>query len=286
MLNPSHMLFRDTIFQQAMHSRLEFQIIVLNFAAQFRNSIVQMEDRDAIVVKSRSISMLNEMVNNHEDHSSDMSIMAAAALAGQEVRRPLRPSLALSPHYQKARFGNKLTAWIHTRAVMQMIRNRGGPHTLGHPLPTLINWMDYFNNGYQEAGPDSPFIRCHSYCIPFSHPHNASVPHTLEELCNDFLSTLQNWEILSLSFRDASSPDLVSKHFAIFGPGSSLHRLLSHRKSCPNVKIVRLAILLHLVCALWDYRLSPFQTISFLDALEIRSPIFACCKTQHLATIL
>jgi hypothetical protein len=88
MLNPSHMLFRDTIFQQAMHSRLEFQIIVLNFAAQFRNSIVQMEDRDAIVVKSRSISMLNEMVNNHEDHSSDMSIMAAAALAGQEVRRP------------------------------------------------------------------------------------------------------------------------------------------------------------------------------------------------------
>jgi hypothetical protein len=146
--------------------------------------------------------------------------------------------------------------------------------------------MDYFNNGYQEAGPDSPFIRCHSYCIPFSHPHNASVPHTLEELCNDFLSTLQNWEILSLSFRDASSPDLVSKHFAIFGPGPSLHRLLSHRKSCPNVKIVRLAILLHLVCALWDYRLSPFQTISFLDALEIKSPIFACCKTQHLATIL
>lgn len=97
MLNSSHRLFRDTIFQHAMHSPLEFQIIVLNFAVQFRNSIVQMEDQDAIVVKSRSISMLNEMVNHHEDHSSDISIMAAAALAGQEVRRPSysRPWLCL-----------------------------------------------------------------------------------------------------------------------------------------------------------------------------------------------
>lgn len=169
---------------------------------------------------------------------------------------------------------------------MQMIRNRGGPHTLGHTLRILINWMDYFNNGYQEAGPDSPFLRCHSYCIPFSHPHNTSAPHTLEELCNDFVSTFQNWEILSLSFRDASSSDTISKHLAVFGPRSSLHRLLCHRKSDPNVKIVRLAILLHLVCALWDYRLSPSQTASFLDTLQGKSPIFACCKTQHLATIL
>ncbi|PGG99488.1 hypothetical protein GX51_06308 [Blastomyces parvus] len=289
----AHNWYLQVFIPVAMKGDITFQNTILVHAANTQAWVKGLpETRAALLHRARGIEMLRKHFEKQPTDVSDAAISATLSCAAVEDFDP-RPE-------------RKPISWIHMRAAMQMIRARGGPVAFqqNQRMAMLINWQDYILAGYETKGPsffyeDAP---AHTHNSTNSLSSNGNQSFTpLDEIrsqCEEFISFLYRCERLSLaqsSSRPAHYPAIPSRYSA-FQPDTLLFRILSSppgiRYSIPGERkqiISRLAALMTINVALWDYRNLPHRAETFLNGLErklLTSEVDVSSSVEALLQIL
>ncbi|KAL1884958.1 hypothetical protein Plec18167_001615 [Paecilomyces lecythidis] len=289
----AHNWYTAVFVPEAMKGGVCFQNTILVHAAStwawVRN---ETETANTLVHRGRALTMLREHLREHPNDVSDVAIIACLSAAALEDFDP-RP-------------GHKEISWMHMRAARRMIRDRGGPTAFENTrLAMLINWQDYILAGYETRGPSfyyehdpefSPLLYKLSPGKLFRSPSPtvsspAGLTHALEyavggkfplspqeELalqCEEFIDFLERAERLALG--QATSHNFSPIRRAHFQDGALLYRILASPPgqrftSSGNRKqiIARLAALMMINAAFWDYRFSAQQSDLFQKILARR----------------
>lgn len=287
----AHNWYTDVFAQEAMKGALSFANTILVHAANtwiwLRN---EAETRDTLYYRSRAITMLKDHLIRYPRDVSDNAITACMSAAALEDFDP-RP-------------GHKEISWIHMRAARGMIRNRGGPKAFENTkLAMLINWQDYIMSGYETHGPSFYYEHSPSFSrlatdlfpesslstpplsrttppLPSSSAAKGQAPFPLtpeQEIqlqCEEFISFLHRCEHLALCHRRTPYDQMAASRLTAFGDGAVLSRILSSHgaQRCLDTSnrkqlIARLAALMMINAALWDYRASTHRTVNFIQHL-------------------
>ncbi|KLJ10231.1 hypothetical protein EMPG_14402 [Blastomyces silverae] len=289
----AHNWYLQVFIPVAMKGDITFQNTILVHAANTQAWVKGLsETRAALVHRARGIEMLRKHFEKHPTDVSDAAISATLSCAAVEDFDP-RPE-------------RKPISWIHMRAAMQKIRARGGPAAFqqNQRMAMLINWQDYILAGYETNGPsffyeDTPANMQNSSSQMLSIGNQSFTP--LDEIrsqCEEFISFLHRCERLSLtqtSSRSALNPVIPSRYSA-FQPDTLLFRILSSppgiRYSIPGERkqiISRLAALMTINVALWDYRNLHHKTETFLNGLQrklLTSEVDVSSSVEALLQIL
>ncbi|OKL60605.1 hypothetical protein UA08_04115 [Talaromyces atroroseus] len=283
----AHNWYTEVFVPEAMKGALTFVNTILvhgaNTWAWVRN---ETETESTLRYRQLGISMLRDHTQKHPHDMTDNVITACMSAAALEDFDP-RP-------------GHKEISWIHMRQAQRLIRRRGGPAAFQNTtLARLINWQDYILAGYVSDPDGFYFENNHRFpsdaarpspntCLPS--PPNSASPATSDRTpsptrfsftntpeqeialqCEEFLDFLGRCERLALSQRMALPPNNASVRHTGFGPASPLHHILispaEKRRTVTGDRkqfIARLAALLMLNAAMWDYRLSVRKTEAFL----------------------
>jgi hypothetical protein len=142
--------------------------------------------------------------------------------------------------------------------------------------------------GYQEADPDSPFVRPHSYSISFraflrNPGSNGSLG--LKEQCDEFINMLRCLKQLSLVQMSLDRRIQAQYRNVVFCSGRPLHSLLSPKPKNQKQKVARLAALLHINAALWDYRWPVSLSERFLQGLDSKVRQLDLCPGTDTPTL-
>lgn len=286
----AHNWYTEVFVPEAMKGPLTFVNTILVHAANtwawVRN---ETETNSTLRYRQLGISMLLDHIQNFPHDITDNVITACMSAAALEDFDP-RP-------------GHTEISWIHMRQAQKLIRRRGGPAAFENTtLARLINWQDYIFAGY-ISDPDSfyfdedyrfsdstssttkgsltaelpsppnstsPFTSNRTPS-PIRHPLNITAEQEIAFQCEEFLNFLARCESLSVSQRTTPLPNSAPSRHSAFGPGSILYRILispaEKRKTVTGDRkqfIARLAALMMLNAAIWDYRLSISKTEAFL----------------------
>ncbi|CRG85877.1 hypothetical protein PISL3812_02881 [Talaromyces islandicus] len=283
----AHNWYTEVFVPEAMKGPLTFVNTILvhaaNTQAWLRN---QTETPETLYYRQRAISMLREHMLKYPHDVSDNAITACMSAAALEDFDP-RPE-------------RKEISWIHMRQARNMIRKRGGPAAFENTkLAMLINWQDYILAGYDgeegsfhfESEPVSP-VAGGSFMPSLPSPPcsvssatfdctSSPLPDTSEPeikfQCEEFLAFLSRCEHLAVSQKTTLPVTTAPNRHTAFQPTSYLGNILAS----PNAKrmtsagdrkqfIARLASVMTLNAALWDYRSSVHRTETFLDHIASR----------------
>ncbi|RAO64408.1 uncharacterized protein BHQ10_000420 [Talaromyces amestolkiae] len=287
----AHNWYTEIFVPEAMKGALTFVNTILVHAANTWAWVRNENETDSTLrYRQLAISMLRDHMQKYPYDTTDNVITACMSAAALEDFDP-RP-------------GHKEISWIHMRQAQKLIRRRGGPIAFQNTkLARLINWQDYILAGYVSDADAFHFEdeRYHNYAIKsspiassttsFPSPPNSVSPTTLdrtpsptthhftntakEEIalqCEEFIDFLTRCEHLALSQRMKLSSKDAPVRYSAFGPGSTLHRILASpaekRKTLTGDRkqfITRLAALMMLNAALWDYRYSVPRTEAFIE---------------------
>ncbi|KAF3404063.1 hypothetical protein DPV78_002349 [Talaromyces pinophilus] len=287
----AHNWYTEIFVPEAMKGALTFVNTILVHAANTWAWVRNENETDSTLrYRQLAISMLRDHMQKYPYDTTDNVITACMSAAALEDFDP-RP-------------GHKEISWIHMRQAQKLIRRRGGPIAFQNTrLARLINWQDYILAGYVSDADAFHFEdeNYHSYAIKsspvsssttfFPSPPNSASPTTLdrtpsptnrpfantarEEIslqCEDFLDFLTRCEHLALSQRLTLSSKDAPVRYSAFGPGSTLYRILASpaekRRTLTGDRkqfIARLAALMTLNAALWDYRYSVPRTEAFIE---------------------
>ncbi|QKX56696.1 uncharacterized protein TRUGW13939_03802 [Talaromyces rugulosus] len=285
----AHNWYTEVFVPEAMKGPLTFVNTVLvhaaNTQAWLRN---QTETAETLFYRQRAITMLTEHMLKYPHDISDNAITACMSAAALEDFDP-RPE-------------RKEISWIHMRQARKMIRKRGGPAAFENTkLAMLINWQDYILAGYEtEEGSgsfhfesdlvspvtngslmpslpsppcsvSSPTIDCTS-SVNSARLTNTSSEPEIKFQCEEFLNFLSRCEHLAVSQKSTLPATAAPYRHTVFQPTSFLGQILAS----PNAKrmtasgdrkqfIARLASVMTLNAALWDYRSSVQRAEAFLD---------------------
>ncbi|KKZ60536.1 hypothetical protein EMCG_04815 [[Emmonsia] crescens] len=263
----AHNWYLQVFIPEAMKGDITFQNTILVHAANTQAWVKGLsETRATLVHRARGIEMLRKHFEKHPTDVSDAAISATLSCAAVEDFDP-RPE-------------RKPISWIHMRAAMEKIRARGGPVAFqqNQRMAMLINWQDYILVGYETKGPSFFYEHTHSHT---QNPSNQLFT-PLDEIraqCEEFLSFLHRWERLSLTQKSSHSAlnPLIPSRYSAFQPDTLLFRILSSppgiRYSIPGERkqiISRLAALMTINIALWDYRNLPHKAGAFLSGLQYK----------------
>jgi Fungal specific transcription factor domain len=287
----AHNWYTEVFVPEAMKGPLTFVNTILvhgaNTWAWVRN---ETETDSTLRYRQLGISMLRDHTQKYPHDMTDNVITACMSAAALEDFDP-RP-------------GHKEISWIHMRQAQKLIRRRGGPAAFENTiLARLINWQDYILAGYvsdpggfyfednyrlPDATRPSPNPSW-TACLPS--PPNSASPAASDRTpsptrnplintpdqeialqCEEFLDFLCRCERLALNQRITLPPNNATVRQTAFEPGSTLRNILispteKRRLVTGDRKqfIARLAALLMLNAALWDYRLSISKTEAFLE---------------------
>lgn len=172
----AHNWYLTVFVPEAMKGAVAFQNTVLVHAASTQAWVKGLkETRASLEHRALASHMLLQNLQNLSTDASDASISATLSAAALEDFDP--------------RLERREYAWMHFRAAVQMIRDRGGPAALWqqHRLQMLINWSDYIFSGYSSVGPTFFFFHTAS-----STPPNNAQPHwtavqEIREQCEEFI---------------------------------------------------------------------------------------------------
>ena len=250
----AHNWYLSVFIPEAMKGAVCFQNTVLVHAANTQAWVKGlMETPASIEHRARASQMLLEHFQNSPTDASDASISATLSAAALED---------FDPRKERREY-----AWIHFRAAVQKIRDRGGPSALvqHNRLQMLINWSDYIFSGYDSSGPT--FYFHHDPTAMPSDPFEAHriAVQEVQEQCEEFLKFLRCTEHLAfVQAKIQRTPIAVRRQpmrYTAFQPGQPLERLLA---SPPGVRytevgqlkqiLSRLAALLTINTAIWEYR--------------------------------
>jgi hypothetical protein len=254
------------------------------------------ETQTTLLYRGRAISMLTQHLLENPYDISDIAITACMSAAALEDFDP-RP-------------GHKEISWMHMRAARRMIRDRGGPVAFENTkLAMLINWQDYILSGYETHGPSFYFEHnpsfpplaaelfpsvlsqlpsppCSEGSVSPGRTRSPSPPRgrfpltprqeiTLQ--CEELIDFLKRCEQLALSRRGSVSGALAPTLLSSFQENSILYQILfappGKRFTATGDRkqfVARLAALMMLNAALWDYRSSIVRTETFLSNLLLK----------------
>lgn len=263
----AHNWYLSVFVPEAMKGAVCFQNTILVHAANTQAWVKGLTETPASIEhRARASHMLLQHFRNSPTDTSDASISATLSAAALEDFDP-RPE-------------RREYAWMHFRAAVQKVRDRGGPSALiqHNRLQMLINWSDYIFSGYNSNGPTFYF-----HHDPTRMPSNPSEAHWIakqevEEQCEEFLTFLRCTEQLAFVQAKIRTTPIAFQRQAIrytaFQPGQPLQRLLA---SPPGLRytetgqlkqiISRLAALLTLNTAIWEYRHSTEMSEEFFYEL-------------------
>ncbi|PGG99462.1 hypothetical protein AJ80_09348 [Polytolypa hystricis UAMH7299] len=160
-----HNWYSQVFIPEAMKGAITFQNTILVHAANTQAWVRGLtETKAALIHRARGISMLRKHFAQYPTDISDAAISATLSATAVEDFDP--------------RVERKPISWIHMRAAIQKIRDRGGPAAFEHNrrLAMLINWQDYILAGYETNGPS--FFYEHTTSIPQQNnpPSSTSLP--------------------------------------------------------------------------------------------------------------
>ncbi|OJD12989.1 hypothetical protein AJ78_06504 [Emergomyces pasteurianus Ep9510] len=289
----AHNWYLQVFIPEAMKGDITFQNTILVHAANTQAWVKGLsETRAALIHRARGIEMMRKHFEKHPTDVSDAAISATLSCAAVEDFDP-RPE-------------RKPISWIHMRAAMEKIRARGGPVAFeqNQRMTMLINWQDYILSGYETKGPSffyqngrpqlqnpssQGLVDDHQLLTPFDE---------IRAQCDEFLSFLHRLERLSLTQKSshlALNP-LIPSRYSAFQPNTLLFQILSSppgiRYSIPGERkqiISRLAALMTINIALWDYRNLPHKAEAFLSGLQhklLASEVDVSSSVEALLQIL
>jgi hypothetical protein len=263
----AHNWYLSVFIPEAMKGAVCFQNTILVHAANTQAWIKRLTETPASIEhRVRASQMLSQHFQKSPTDASDASISAILSAAALED---------FDPRVERRKY-----AWMHFRAAVQKIRDRGGPSALVQHtrLQKLINWSDYIFSGYSSSGPS--FYFHHDPTANTSDPmdaHRIAVQEVREQ-CEEFITFLRCTEQLAfVQARIQRTPIAVQRQpmrYTAFDPGQPLERLLA---SPPGLRytetgqlkqiISRLAALLTINTAIWEYRHSTEMSEEFFCEL-------------------
>lgn len=287
----AHNWYTEIFVPEAMKGALTFVNTILVHAASTWAWVRNESETDSTLrYRQLAISMLRDHMQKYPYDTTDNVITACMSAAALEDFDP-RP-------------GHKEISWIHMRQAQKLIRRRGGPIAFQNTkLARLINWQDYILAGY-VSGADAFYFEDENYHIyatksspigsstnffpsppnsassttldrtpsPTNHPFANTSKEEIALQCEEFLDFLSRCEHLALGQRMALSLKDAPVRYSAFGPGSTLRRILASpaekRRTLTGDRkqfITRLAAVMMLNAALWDYRYSVPRTEAFIE---------------------
>ena len=263
----AHNWYLSVFVPEAMKGAVCFQNTILVHAANTQawvrglsETIASIEHRD------RALKMLLQHVQECPTDTSDASISATLSAAALED---------FDPRKERREY-----AWVHFRAAVQKIRDRGGPLALmqHNRLQMLINWSDYIFSGYSSDEPSFFFHHGPMY-MPSNPSHRRRIAvQEVQEQCEEFITFLRCIEHLAfVQAKIQQTPIALQRQplrYKAFQTGQPLQRLLA---SPPGLRytetgklkqiLSRLAALLTINTAIWEYRHSTHVSEEFFCEL-------------------
>lgn len=250
----AHNWYLSVFIPEAMKGAVCFQNTILVHAANTQAWVRGLTETPASIEhRARASQILLQHFQSSPTDISDASISATLSAAALEDFDP--------------RIERREYAWMHFRAALQKIRDRGGPSALVQHtrLQMLINWSDYIFSGYNSCGPT--FFFQHDPTAMPSDPFDAHriAVQEVREQCEEFITFLRCIEQLAFVQAKVQKTAIAVQRqpmrYTIFMPGQPLERLLA---SPPGLRytetgqlkqiISRLAALLTVNTAIWEYR--------------------------------
>ena len=171
----AHNWYLTVFIPEAMKGAVCFQNTILVHAANTQAWVLGLpETRLAIEHRAKASQMLLHHYQQHPHDTSDATISATISAAALEDFDP--------------RMERRQYAWMHWEAVVQKIRDRGGPAALvqNNRLQMLINWSDYIFSGYKGHG--ATFYFDHQSSPSYSNnPEAVAIGRTeIAQQCDEF----------------------------------------------------------------------------------------------------
>jgi hypothetical protein len=263
----AHNWYLTVFIPEAMKGAVCFQNTILVHAANTQAWVQGLpETRLAIEHRAKASQLLLHHYQRLPHDTSDATISATISAAALEDFDP--------------RLERRVYAWMHWEAVMQKIRDRGGPAALvqNNRLQMLINWSDYIFSGYKGHG------------ATFYFDHQSSPRHTNEQEAEAIGRTeiAQQTEELITFLKCAEHLALVQAgmqnnpvsrsqqplRYSVFLPGRPLYNLLASPNGARYTDtgqfkqiISRLGALMTINTAIWEYRHSTELSEGFFAEL-------------------
>jgi len=277
----AHNWYLSVFIPEAMKGAVCFQNTILVHAANTQAWVQGLaETRLTIEHRARASQLLLDHYQRFPDDTSDATISATLSAAALED---------FDPRLERRKY-----AWMHWRAAVQKIRDRGGPAALvqHNRLQMLINWSDYIFSGYNAHG--ATFYFDHESSPEHTNDEEAEiiarneVAHQCEELIT-FLKCVEHLAMVQAGMQhNAVARRQQTMRFSVFRPGRPLHNLLASPNG-PRYTgtgqykqiISRLAALMTINTAIWEYRHSPELSEEFFT--ELTENILYNDLDQHLS---
>ena len=264
----AHNWYRDIFIPEAMKGPVTFKKTVLVHAANTQDWKAGVTDSPlALKYREQAISALTAHYQTNPADVSDEVITATMSAAALEDFDP--------------RLSQKPNAWLHWNAALNKIRLAGGQNELEYKpsLRKLVNWQDYILSGYDGLGSSFLFTKDavdHDMDIAAKQKYGEM---EIKSQCEDFLTFLNCSEHLSIAHSRSLShlKGTASQpwRLRVFESTHPLFTLLASSNQERYTKtgeikqiISRLAALLTINVALWEYRYDPGKSELFFQELD------------------
>lgn len=250
-----------------MKSAVAFQNTILVHAANTQAWVRGLSETPlAIEHRARASEMLSTHFQRHPYDTSDAAISSTLSAAALEDFDP--------------RLERRQYAWMHWHAAVQKIRDRGGPAALeqNKSLRMLINWSDYIFSGYNSYGASFFFNHLNASHFASADDAESAARAEVAQQCEEFIIFLKCAESLALVASNMQGvPTTRTRQpmrYSIFAPGQPLYNLLASPNGARYTEtgqlkqiVSRLAALMTINVAIWEYRYSPGASEEFFHEL-------------------
>ena len=277
----AHNWYLTVFIPEAMKGAVCFQNTVLVHAANTQAWVQGLpETRLAIEHRAKASQLLLHHYQKHPHDTSDATISATISAAALEDFDP--------------RMERRTYAWMHWEAVVQKIRDRGGPGALvqNNRLQMLINWSDYIFSGYKGQGATFYFDHLSSPSHSDVEEAEAIGRTEIAQQCEEFITFLKCAEHLAI-VQAGMQGNPVSRgqqplRYSVFLPGQPLYELLASPNGPRYTDtgqfkqiISRLGALMTINMAIWEYRHSTQSSEEFFA--ELMHNIMQNDLDQHIS---
>lgn len=277
----AHNWYLSVFIPEAMKGAVCFQNTILVHAANTQAWVKGLaETRLAIEHRAKASQALLHHYQRYPHDTSDATISATISAAALED---------FDPRLERRKY-----AWMHWQAVVQKIRDRGGPAALvqHNRLQMLINWSDYIFSGYNAQGASFYFDHLSSPGHSTDQEAEAIGRREIAQQCDEFITFLRCVEHLALVQAGLQSNPISRSQqpmrYSVFLPGQPLYNLLASPNGPRYTKtgqfkqiISRLAALITINTAIWEHRHSTELSEKFF--VELIANVMHNNLDQHIS---
>ncbi|KEF57947.1 uncharacterized protein A1O9_05869 [Exophiala aquamarina CBS 119918] len=277
----AHNWYLSVFIPEAMKGAVCFQNTILVHAANTQAWVKGLAETPlAIEHRAKASQLLLHHYQQYPHDTSDATISATLSAAALED---------FDPRIERRKY-----AWMHWQAVVQKIRDRGGPAALvqHNRLQMLINWSDYIFSGYNAQG--ATFYFDHQSSPIHSNPQEAEAiaRREIAQQCSEFITFLKCAEHLALVQAGMQQNPVARAQqpmrYSVFRHREPLYNLVASPNGPRYTEtgqfkqiISRLGALITINTAIWEYRHSTDLSEEFF--VELLQNIIHNDLHQHIS---